>query len=118
MIPKTYNPWLTLKNLNDCLESLTLLDCDIDFNISWDSQEIADTLEMVDFPKRQRKNITAVATIIEDGELEAVWVSEDNAPYENRSCFYALPYYRPSNWSKKYLPNYWLENNCYYNDWE
>jgi hypothetical protein len=83
-------------------------------NLFWDSQDINAALEYVGFPKKYRKDVTAVAVISGDGDYDAVFISEDNPAYLNNTIFHPLAYYRAGFMSKKFAPIYWQEENPYY----
>jgi hypothetical protein len=84
-------------------------------NIYYNDAEISATLEYVGFPKNQRKNISAVYVIALDGDYDAVWVCESSSPWGNSARFYALSFYRYGHISLKNAPQYWREDNPYYN---
>jgi hypothetical protein len=106
MKPKTYNHHVRSANLPDP---------DGAGNIFFDSQDITTTLDYVGFPKRARKDITAVYVVSTDGDYDGVWLCEDSAPYDNQAVFRPLPFYRPVSWTQKHLPWYWLEKSPLYN---
>lgn len=79
-----------------------------------DYQDIVFWLDFVAFPKKWRHDITAMIVITNDGDLSAMWLSESNRYYDLSADYQPLPFYRPSYWTKKNLPEYWLESNNYY----
>lgn len=103
MIPKTYQHARTLRTLQD--EEFTYIQTD---------RDILDFLDTVGFPKKWKYQITGMVIVLGDGEINAMWVSESNRPYDLSSTYYALPDYRPVRWVKRHLPAYWLEDNEYY----
>lgn len=105
MIPKTYQHVLSLHSLDKE---------DSDYVFVYNDWELKDWLDHIAFPKRYRKDITGAVVVIHDGELLAMWVTEENASYDVRSLYHPLSYYRPVRWVKRHLPAYWLEDNEYY----
>lgn len=101
-VPKTYEWVLPLEDLEH--EDLRLVT---------DSSEIDTTLDLLGFPKRYRKDITGIVLLIGDG-YNAVWLSESVRPYDLRSAYRALPFYRPVRWAIRKLPTYWKETCAYY----
>jgi len=85
-----------------------------DYVLESNSQDVEFWLDFVAFPKRYRKDITAVIVIIGDGDLLAMWLSESGRYYDLSARYRPLPYYRPVRWPKKNLPEYWLESNELY----
>lgn len=103
MIPKTYQHNKLLRYLED--EKYSFVQNDT---------ELYEFLDMVGFPKRQRKHITGMVLLIGDGDIVAVWVTERGAYYDLSAIYHPLPYYRPGYWTKRNLPDYWKEENSEY----
>jgi hypothetical protein len=78
-------------------------------------EDIEHLLEVIGFPKKHRNSITGAIVRLIDGDIESVWLSESNRPYDLNSTYHPLPYFMPSNRSKKYLPFYWMKDNSDYN---
>jgi hypothetical protein len=105
MIPKTYKHLKLLKNLPNN-EDTVLIQSDTDL------REILGSLA---FPKKYYKDITSAVVLLGDGDFIAVWLTEDSRWYDNLAYYHPLPYYRPQYWTKRNLPEYWLESNVEYN---
>jgi hypothetical protein len=99
MIPKTYQPYKLLSELQGD-----------DFILVQNDRDLEDTLDMVSFPKKYRKDIAGSIVKICDGDYEAVWVTESGRYYDLSAIYHPLPFYRLTSWTKKRLPEYWLED--------
>ena len=58
-----------------------------------DSQDLEDLLDSIGLKTAWAKDITAALILVEDGEYSEVWLSEDNAPYENSATYHNRAYY-------------------------
>jgi hypothetical protein len=105
MIPKTYKSIKLLENLPDNDHTVFI---QTDY-------ELSDLLESLGMPKKWRKEITGAIVLLGDGDFIAVWLTEWAAYYDNNAYYHPLPYYRPRHWTKRNLPEYWLESNVEYN---
>jgi hypothetical protein len=97
---KNYKHLTTLRQLDD-----------IDFTLVTDSQDLTFWLEFIAMPKKYHKDITGIVAHTYEGDLIAMWLTEDNAPYSDNGHYHPLPFYRPKSWIKRNLPSYWLEDN-------
>jgi len=102
-LPENYVPYTKLDKLQG-----------LEYSFVQSYSEVLHWLEFVGFPKKYREDITGLIVKTGEGDLIAVWLAESNRPFDLSSHYYALPWYRPSWWTKKNLPEYWLESNPEY----
>jgi hypothetical protein len=100
-VPTDYKPCISLRRL----------DTKPDYILIQTDYELSDWLDFVGFPRQWRRNITGIVLTVNDGDLTSMWLSESSAYYDLSATYHPLSYYRPVSWTKRNLPEYWLETN-------
>jgi hypothetical protein len=100
-VPTNYKPSISLRRL----------DIKPDYILVQTDRDLIDWLDFVGFPKKSRSDISGIVVTIGEGDLIAMWLTEYSAYYDLSAIYHPLAYYRPVSWSKRNLPEYWLETN-------
>ena len=102
-LPANYVPHTTLYKLQG-----------MEYYFVQTDSEVLEWQDFVGFPRKYRREITGIIVQTYEGDLVAMWLTESSRPYDVSVTYHPLPYYRPSWWTKKNLPEYWLESNPEY----
>lgn len=97
-----YNHSVTLRSLQNDALFLVQNDSDLSF---W--------LDYVALPDKERKDITGIVVLINDGDLCAMWLTEYSAWYDLGAIYHPLPWYNQYD-EHYYCPDYHKEScECY-----